>query len=252
MQMDTKDLAAMLLTRLGYETGSSYHSVATKLGTLVDVTMSTHAYHNKEHVQHAVVSAYDLGRAEGIDKKDVALLVIAMVGHDLAHPGRSNKMPFENERAAIRMMQPVIQSLPIQDQTKITHAVLATDPTQYDVIRERYLSAQARGSVTIQDRLNSLAVESDLAGSISVSTAKTRDIAKRLTSETGIVVIDTPEAQRKFAETHEPYTTGSNVIGAVVKAKEIQKMIAEAYNAPLNIKMVQAQLKRREAPELAL
>ena len=229
--MDTRTLATQLLSRLGFNENSQYSRIGVKLGDLVDSSMQAHQYHNNEHVQQATMSAYQLGRAEGLSKEDTALLVISMLGHDLAHPGVSNKVPFANERAAIATMTPIIAELSDKERTKITHTILATEPTQFEKVRERYLAADKRGSMPIQDRLSALAVESDLAASVAISVDHTRKNAYNLAQETGLAFLDTPDLQIKFGQSHGPFTKGSQRIGAVVRSKVIQDTIAANYAA---------------------
>lgn len=117
-------------------------------------------YHNRDHVADVLLalSALFQPAATSLSVTDKALLVTAMLAHDLGHAGRLNSHRYELEWQAWQATAPLLAALPTRMQRAILHIILSTDPASYARLN-RELPGKYR-------HIAQIAVEADLWASI--------------------------------------------------------------------------------------
>lgn len=90
-----------------------------------------HAYHNRQHVCEVMLVAAFLGRLHRLAASELQLLLLAVLIHDLDHPGQPERH-FASERRSILRARPFLQGAMIQPvaQAQLAALVLATEPTE--------------------------------------------------------------------------------------------------------------------------
>lgn len=119
-------------------------------------------FHNREHIADVLMSLEILVAAEPItwDLTDVASLLVAMIAHDFAHPGRPNQSRRELEAKACRDIAGRLTALPSVQQRQIYHIILSTDPADYT----RFTRPLSSGDKA--QKLARIGVSADLLASI--------------------------------------------------------------------------------------
>ena len=132
------------------------------------------AYHNRLHMAQAFVSMSCLlltQRELGAKPLSSAyahrelLALLAMLAHDLFHPGLQNQTPGEIEQLALHGLQPHLDTFGVhaQDQADITYIILHTDPA---LTAQVHLDCQGKVFDLADTRcLCLLAVEADILAS---------------------------------------------------------------------------------------
>jgi len=132
------------------------------------------AYHNRLHMAQAFVSMSCLlltQRELGAKPLSSAyahrelLALLAMLAHDLFHPGLQNQTPGEIEQLALHGLQPHLDTFGVhaQDQADITYIILHTDPA---LTAQVHLDGQGKVFDLADTRcLCLLAVEADILAS---------------------------------------------------------------------------------------
>lgn len=117
-------------------------------------------YHNRDHVAD-VLSALGLLFAhapEPLSANQRAMLIVAMLAHDLGHPGRTNHHAYELEWQAWHETKLFLDGQSVMRQRDILHLILSTDPASY--------ARLDRAGSPIRRQLAQMAVEADLCASI--------------------------------------------------------------------------------------
>jgi hypothetical protein len=87
-------------------------------------------YHNSLHTCEVMLSAYFLSLLAGLDKHEIAEIILAALIHDFQHDGKINgETPFRLERNSINAALPYMLTakITLTQQQKIAALILATD-----------------------------------------------------------------------------------------------------------------------------
>lgn len=117
-------------------------------------------YHNREHLTDVLLALgllFDHATLQ-LTAGQKVMLVIAMLAHDLDHPGRSNAYPYELEEHAWRQASGHFSGQTPAWRRRVRHIILSTDPRSYHRLDRAILPRQRV--------LVHMAVEADLYASL--------------------------------------------------------------------------------------
>jgi hypothetical protein len=172
------------------------------------------AYHNHRHTLDVVCNFWRLGttKAEGLKEEDIAIGLLAALGHDLGYDPSKPAALGERELKSARLTDAIIAKHVTEDQrARVSTMIAGTELTQYPGVRHAYfdLAKPAEDSPSQRTaRMTSLLVRSDLAASTATTESLNRVMSENLSAETGIDRLRELTARKDFVGACPPYTEG--------------------------------------------
>lgn len=213
-------LADGLMASLGYTRGHPFRVAAVELASkALDDTEEKAAYHNHLHATDVVCSFYRLAttEAEGLSREDVAVGLLAAIGHDKGYNPTDPAAGGAHERESVRQVESILGNHVTKEHSRrIDDMIAGTELGKSADVRRAYLALGAPESDTPEQRtarMTALLVRSDLAVSTSTTEALNWEMSQRLKRETGVDRIADLEARRDFVAAHAPYTAAERERG---------------------------------------